>query len=469
MLDLTGIEQIFVWAFLGYVVLCSGAYLTLNGIAFNALQYYLRQQRTHEDESLYTGLEPPISVIVPAYNEGMTIVSSLRSILQLNYPKLEIVVVNDGSSDNTLEVMKSYFDMEEFPEAPRITIPCENVRKVYLSRRINNLRLIDKDNGGKADAINAGINLSRSPLFCCIDADSVLEPNALLRVVQPFLSSTEVVATGGTVRVANGCKVKNGHLVKRGIPKNPLALFQLVEYLRAFLFGRIGWSKIKGLLIISGAFGVFSKRAVIKAGGYAKDTIGEDMELILRMYRTLIKEGSPHRIEFIPDPVCWTEAPEKLKVFASQRKRWHRGLSESLYKNRQLLFSRGSGTVGWLSFPFFLLFEWLSPFVELAGYLFTVYLLIMGKVSLVDATIVFAFAVLLSVFLSAVSLLLDEITFPGTTSVRGVLVLLFVSLLECFGYRQLNMVYKIQGAYAWMANRKHEWGVMTRTGRWQSQ
>ena len=468
MLNLNSIEQVIIWMFLVYVILCSGSYLILNIIAFDSLRHYLRQKRTHEDESLYTGLEPPISIIVPAYNEGKTIIASLRSILQLNYPKVEIVVVNDGSTDNTLEVMKEYFDMEEFPEAPRISIPCAPIRNVYLSRRLENLRLVDKENGGKADAINAGINLSRSPLFCCIDADSILEPSSLLRVVQPFLTSSEVVATGGTVRVANGCKVKNGHLISRGIPKNPLALLQLVEYLRAFLFGRIGWSRIRGLLIISGAFGVFRKRAVIQAGGYAKDTIGEDMELILRMYRTLNKAGVKHHIEFIPDPVCWTEVPEKFKVFASQRKRWHRGLSESLYVNRELMFSRGSGTVGWISFPFFLLFEWLSPFVELGGYLFTAYLLIMGKASFIDSSIIFGFAVMLSVFLSAVSFLLDEFTFPGGTSMRGVAVMLVVAFLECFGYRQLNMIYKIQGAYAWIRNHKHEWGVMTRTGSWQN-
>lgn len=468
MLNLTSIEQFIISAFIGYVVLCSGGYMILNFIAFDSLRNHLRQQRTHEDESLYSGLEPPICVIVPAYNEGKTIIGSLRSILQLNYPKIEIVVVNDGSSDNTLEIMKSYFDMEAFPEAPRISVPCAPIRGVYLSRRIDNLRLVDKENGGKADAINAGINLSRSPLFCCIDADSVLEPSSLLRVVQPFLSSSEVVATGGTVRVANGCKVKNGHLISRGIPKNPLALFQLVEYLRAFLFGRIGWSRIRGLLIISGAFGVFKKRAVIQAGGYAKDTIGEDMELILRMYRTLNKAGEKHRIEFVPDPVCWTEAPESLKVFASQRKRWHRGLSESLYVNRDLMFSRGSGTVGWISYPFFLIFEWLSPFVEFAGYLFSIYLLVMGKASFIDATIVFSFAVMLSVLLSTISFLLDEITFPGGTRIRSVMLMVLVSFLECFGYRQLNMIYKMQGTYAWFANKKHDWGVMTRSGNWQS-
>jgi len=464
---MNAIENAFFWAFLVYVLMCSGSYLILNIIAFDTLRNYLHRKRTQDDESLYTGLEPPITVIVPAYNEGKTIVSSIQSILQLSYPRLEIVIVNDGSKDNMLDVLIAEFDFEPFPEAVRLSLPCKEIHQVYLSRKINNLRLLDKSNGGKADAINAGINISRSPLFCCIDADSVLEPTSLIRVVQPFLDHPETIASGGTVRIANGCIVKRGHIIRRGIPVNPLAIFQLIEYLRAFLFGRIGWSRIKGLLIISGAFGLFRKSTVIEAGGYKTDTIGEDMELVLRMYRTMLEKKQQHRVVFIPDPVCWTEAPESLKVFASQRRRWHRGLSESLMLNRKLLFARGSGTVGWGAFPFFLLFEWISPFVELAGYLFTAYLIIAERINVVDAGIILLFAVLLSVFLSMVSFLLDEITFPGSTKLSGFIVLLLFSFLECFGYRQLNMFYKIQGSIEWAANTKHKWGEMTRTGSWQ--
>lgn len=465
--DLNSIEYAIFLGFLFYVTLCSGSYLILNMIAFDTLRYYLRKKRTEDDDPLYTGLEPPISIIVPAYNEGTTIISSLHSILQLNYPSLEVIVVNDGSKDHTLDVLIAEFDFEAFPEAVRLSVDCQPIKQVYLSRKINNLRLIDKANGGKADAINAGINISRSPLFCCIDADSVLEPGSLIRVVQPFLDNPSTIASGGTVRIANGCLVKRGNIVRKGVPTNILAIFQLVEYLRAFLFGRIGWSRIQGLMIISGAFGLFRKDAVVRAGGYLTNTIGEDMELILRMYRTQIKANLSRRVEFIPDPVCWTEAPEDIKVFASQRKRWHRGLSESLSGNTELLFARNSGAVGWLAFPFFVLVEWLSPFVEIAGYVFTGYLAATGKISLVDAALIFLFAVLLSVFLSTVSLLLDEITFPGTTSIRGILVLILFSFLECFGYRQLNMIYKIQGAFAWIANTESKWGVMTRKGSWQ--
>lgn len=464
---LNAVEHFIIWAFLIYVIACSGAYFILNLIAFYGLRSYLSQHRTQEDDSLYTGDEPPITVIVPAYNEGTTIISSLQSILQLAYPRMEVVVVNDGSKDNTLDVLIAGFDFEPFPEAIELSLPCNEIRQVYLSRKMNNLRLVDKVNGGKADAINAGINVSRSPLFCCIDADSVLEPSSLVRLVQPFLNNPETIATGGTVRIANGCIVRRGHIIRRGIPASPLATFQLVEYLRAFLFGRLAWSRIKGLLIISGAFGLFRKDVVIRAGGYTPNTIGEDMELLLRMYRTMIDSKQAFNVEFVPDPVCWTEAPETLKVFASQRKRWHRGLSESLLLNRQLLFNRRSGTIGWVAFPFFILFEWLSPIVELAGYVFSIYLLAMGRVELIDAGVIFMFAVLLSVLLSTVSFILDDMTFPDTTRIRDFLVLTLYSFLESFGYRQLNMYYKLLGLWAWATNTKHKWGEMTRTGSWQ--
>lgn len=462
------VEEAISLAFIVYIAFAGGTYIVLNAIAFFGLKRYVRLHRVDDELSLYTGLEPPITVVVPAYNEGLTIVSSIRSILQLHYPEMEIVIVNDGSKDNTLQALIDAFDFEPFEECVRESIPTKPIRRVYLSRSINNLRLVDKDNGGKADAINAGINLTRSPLFCCIDADSVLEPSSLLRVVQPFLTQEGTVASGGTVRIANGCKVRYGHIVKRGVPSNVLAMFQLIEYLRAFLFGRMGWAEINGLLIISGAFGVFHKESVARVGGYATGTIGEDMELIVRMHRLLPKMGYPSHVDFTPDPVCWTEAPEKLKDLQGQRVRWHRGLTESLYLNRGLLFARGSGVVGWFSFPFFVIVEWFGPFVELAGYLFTIYLLVFADAQLITVLLVYLFAVSMSVFLSVIGFLLDEITHPGGATPKELLRMTVFSLLECFGYRQLNMYYRLKGAINWMTGAKSTWGSMSRTGTWQS-
>lgn len=452
--------------FMGYLILASGCYLVLNAIAFNTLTNFIRTDRVDVELSLYSGLEPPITIIVPAYNEGATIVASVRSILQLHYPEIEVIIVNDGSSDDTLDALINAFNFEPFDEAVRDRIPTQPYRQVYLSKSMINLRLVDKDNGGKADAINAGINISRYPLFCCVDADSVLETTSLLRAVQPFLENANTVASGGTVRIANGCRVRYGHVVHKGVPANPLAMFQLVEYLRAFLFGRLGWARFNGLLIISGAFGIFHKESVVEVGGYATGTIGEDMELIVRLHRLLSAAGRRYRIAFTPDPVCWTEAPENLRDFRSQRVRWHRGLSESLWLNRGLLFSPRGGAAGWLSFPFFVLVEWLSPVVELLGYLFTIYLLLMTDVPIIDVLIVLVFAVCMSVFLSIISFVMDELTFPGATRVTDIFLMLLFSVLECFGYRQINMMYRIQGIVMWITGRESSWGSMSRSGAW---
>ncbi len=460
---LTSPEQLIAWVFMAYVMLGGGTCILLNFVAFLTLREYDRNKRVDIELSLYTGLEPPVTVIVPAYNEGMTIVASIQSILKLHYPNHEVVIFNDGSRDNTLEALINAFDFEPFEEAVRDRLKTQLVRRVYLSRSMNNVRLLDKENGGKADAINAGINISRSPLFCCVDADSVLEPTALIRVVQPFLEIPDTVASGGTVRIANGCRVRYGHVISKGIPGKLLPLFQLIEYLRAFLFGRLGWSRVNGLLLISGAFGVFHKESVVAVGGYATGTIGEDMELIVRMHRLLPKMGRAKHIAFTPDPVCWTEAPEKLKDFRGQRVRWHRGLSESLWLNRGLLFARDGGAAGWLAFPYYVLFEWLSPFIELAGYLFTLYILIATDMPFSQIAIVYLFAVSLSVFLSTIGFLMDEITFPGETRIRDVLVLVLFSVIECFGYRQLNMYYRIKGAWMWMTGQKSSWGSMSRS------
>lgn len=461
------IESLILWAFLIYMLATTIVYLLLNGIAFNTLTNYMEIKRDDNEELKLTGSEPPISILIPAYNEAQTIVGSIRSLLQLYYAEYELVIINDGSTDNTLDVLIDEFELIPFPQAYNEQLPAKSVRQVYLSRGRNNLRVVDKENGGKADALNVGLNISRYPLFCCVDADSILERNTLYRAVQPFIDDPEVIACGGTVRIANGCTVRNGHLVKKGIPNNLLALFQLIEYLRGFLYGRIGWARLDALLIISGAFGVMRKDRVIEAGGYNPITVGEDMELIVRLHRRLSAMNIPYRIAFIPDPICWTEAPESLRVFASQRVRWHRGLSESLWLNRKLIFARNSGLSGWLAFPFFVLFEWFSPFIESAGYLFTLYLAVTGKLNLEVAAIFLAFAVLLSVLLSTVALLLDEITFKGIERLKYLPVLFLYSFLECFGYRQLNAWCRIKGAYKWLTGSKADWGRMVRTGSWQ--
>jgi cellulose synthase/poly-beta-1,6-N-acetylglucosamine synthase-like glycosyltransferase len=328
--------------------------------------------------------------------------------------------------------------------------------------------VIDKENGGgKADATNAGINAARYPIFYCGDADSILDPLSLEHVVRPFLEDPRTVACGGTVRIINGCVVRGGVLEKVGLPKNLLALVQVVEYLRAFLGGRLGWSSINGMLIVSGAFGVFHRETVVAAGGFRADVIGEDMEMTVRLHRTLSARGQRYRVAFIPDPVCWTDAPEDIATLAKQRKRWQRGLAESLWENRKLCFARGSGTAGWLAFPFFVLFELLSPVIEVAGLVVMAIAFSMGMMSGMNFLAFLAAAFALGLMLSTTALLLEELSFHTYPKARHLVVLFLVSIFENFGYRQVMSIWRLQALYGWITGARIHWGVMKRKADWQ--
>jgi cellulose synthase/poly-beta-1,6-N-acetylglucosamine synthase-like glycosyltransferase len=345
-------------------------------------------------------------------------------------------------------------------------LPTKPIRAIYHSATHANVRVIDKDNGGKADSLNAGINLSIYPLFCCIDADSILQRDSLRRVVQPFLNDHHTVACGGTVRIANGCRVDNGLLTHVRLPSNVLALFQIVEYLRAFLFGRLGWSPLNAMLIISGAFGLFHKDSVVTVGGYRSDTIGEDMELVVRLHRHFRLSGQPYRITYVPDPVCWTEAPEDLRTLQNQRIRWQRGLCDSLTENLDLCCHPKGGTVGWLAFPFMALFEWLGPAIEVFGYGSLLAGFLLGYVSFETWLILVTAAIGLGVLLSLSALLLEEMSFHIYPKQMDLLKLVCAAIAENFGYRQLNSCWKLIGLYRWMRGSEASWGTMIRNATW---
>jgi cellulose synthase/poly-beta-1,6-N-acetylglucosamine synthase-like glycosyltransferase len=455
------------WFVFCYFILLNGSYLTLNLLSIVSLHRRGQEKILEDLPQIYSGLEPPISVLVPAYNEEATIAASVRSMLQLSYAEFEIVVVNDGSKDGTLAVLQQEFGLQVFPEALRVQIETKPIRAIYRSTRYPNLRVIDKENGGKADSLNAGINAARYPLFCGVDADSILQRDSLQKVVQPFLQDADVVATGGTVRVANGCEVSGGFLTKVGLPRNPWALFQVVEYLRAFLFGRLGWSAVNGMLIISGAFGLFRKEAVIAAGGYRPKTIGEDMELVVRMHRVLRAQRRRYKVVFVPDPICWTEAPEDIATLRNQRIRWQRGLSESLTANWGLMFSRNGGVPGWLAFPFMVLFEWLGPLIELGGYAFMIFAFLFGGISWQAFAIFLFVAIGLGILLSASGLLLEEMSFHIYPRGGQLAYLALVVILENFGYRQINSWWRLVGLYRWATQGEASWGAMKRKGSWQ--
>jgi cellulose synthase/poly-beta-1,6-N-acetylglucosamine synthase-like glycosyltransferase len=462
------LRHIFEWTSLLYLVGIDLVYMALNVVSFVVLNRHRQRQTLGPLYNRFSRLELPVTLLIPAYNEEETVAATVRSLLQLNYAHFEIIVVNDGSSDRTLDVLKESFGLRPFPEVIRRRLATEPVRTVYRSTIHPELKVIDKDNGGKADALNAGINLARYPLFCALDADGVLRPDSLQFITRPFLDDSRTVAAGGIIRIANGCDVVNGWLLNTGLPRHPLAMLQVVEYCRAFLFGRLGWNPFNGLLVISGAFGVFHKETVIDVGGYRRSTIGEDMELVVRLHRILSRDGRPYRIVFAPEPVCWTEVPERLATLRNQRIRWQRGLCESLWLNKALLFSRRGGCAGWVAFPFTLVFECLSPIVEALGWVYFGGGYLAGYVDFEFAAAFLLVNVGFGTLLSVSSLLLDEVSYHTYPQQRQILVLLIAAFAENLGYRQLTVYWRLIGLLRWVTGVRQSWGEMKRSAAWSS-
>ena len=340
-----------------------------------------------EDEhlTLVLGTEalPPLSILVPAFNEEKTIVESATSFLTLQYPHHEVVLVNDGSTDATMSLLIEAYDLYQVPPAFSISVPTEPVRGYYRSRRYSKLLVIDKENGGgKADALNAALNAARFPYVLAVDADTLIEPDALLRLARPFLLGKPVAAVGGTVRVANACTIAHGRVVEARVDSRFLPSIQVLEYLRAFLFGRLGWNRLGGNLIISGAFGLFKRAHLLAISGYRAHSVTEDIDLVVRLQRYLRENHIRDVISFIPDPVAWTEVPTTVRVLGNQRQRWHQGLLETLWLHRDLLFNFRYGATGLLAFPYFLFGEALAPLIEVVGYLGVIIGLAFGAIDL---------------------------------------------------------------------------------------
>ena len=448
-----------------YFIALNALYFVFTAIAWREVTHYRRAREfSGAEEAFASPLTPPISILLPAFNEEPGIVESVKSLLSLRYPEFEIVVVNDGSADATLGRLVDEFDLVPVRMATRGTLATAPIRATYASRTHHEVRVVDKENGGKADALNAGINAARYPYFCAIDADAMLEPDALLRVAKPILDDPRlVVATGGIVRIANGCRIEHGQVVEVGLPQSHLATIQVVEYLRAFLIGRIGWTKMRSLLIISGAFGLFQRSLVTVAGGYSTTTVGEDVELVVRLHRFLRERGERYRIEFIPDPVAWTEVPDEMGSLSRQRRRWQRGLAESLWKHRRVAFNPRYRTLGVVAVPAFGVFELVGPVIELIGYPAVVAAAALGEVSYAFLGAFLVVSVLVGAALSVSALALEEFNFRRYPRGSEVARMLFAALAENMGYRQLGTVWRVQ-AYLDLARRRKEWGEMRRRG-----
>jgi cellulose synthase/poly-beta-1,6-N-acetylglucosamine synthase-like glycosyltransferase len=450
---------------LGLALVQNGLYVLQMVLAF----FELRRTRALEHQFsarwlLGTRPVPGISILVPAYNEEVTIVDNIRSLLTLRYPRFQIIVVNDGSRDGTAAQVITAFQLTPVELSRPIVAPHKPVRGIYRNLDYPDLLFVDKENGGKSDALNAALRFAEHPLVCAVDADSLLDHNSLLLAARPFLEEPDaMIAVGGTIRIANGSTIQGGTVVAEGAPRRLLPLFQVIEYFRAFLLARLAFSRLDAVAIVSGAFGLFKRSAVVQVGGYSTHTVGEDMELIVRLHRYFRDNGRRYSIRFLPDPVCWTEAPDTIKVLRRQRTRWQRGLCETLWTHRRMVCNKRYGRIGLLSLPQFLVFDIIAPVLESVGLVLIPIFWLLGMVRVEFLLAYFAVVVLFGVFCSMSSFALAEVSFFKTSRKRDLVLYGLAAIGENFGYRQLNALWRIEGIWQFLRGRQG-WGEMTRKG-----
>ena len=449
----------------GYYLIINGYYLCIHALALLELRDDVQESRWEPPfREFASPFYPGIGVVVPAYNEAATIVESIQSLLSLNYPEIEIVVVNDGSTDETLEQLVERYDLERIEADIPIDVPSEQIHGVYRSATYEELLVIDKENGGKGDALNAGIWLTDMPLFCAVDSDTLIDRDALLELVRPFLERPKTaVASGGVIRVANDCSIKDGIVQSVSLPKTGLPGLQVMEYLRAFYSGRLGLNRINGLILISGAFGLFRTSTVREVGGYRQDTITEDFDIVVRLHRHMIDTDQTYTVDFVPEPVAWTEVPATRQMLSRQRRRWYRGMVETVVTNRKMLFNPKYGRVGTVIFPFFVAAEVFGPLIEGLGYVLLPLAWYFGILEIEFFLVFFLLTTGFGVFLSWFGIFSEVWSFNRYDSPWQILRLLWYGVLENFGYRQWKTTVAWQGLVEYLKG-VDTWGAMERTG-----
>ena len=437
--------------------------------AFELRKSVLETKLAHYKALMVTPFAPKVSIIAPAYNEERTIVENINGLLHLHYPKYEIIVVNDGSKDDTLKTAIEAFDMVKVDYVIDNKIKHEPIRGIYKSKKaaFKDLMIIDKENGGKSDALNAGVNIAEGKYFMTIDVDTIINPYVIQYLIKPVFDSIDkkVIAVGGTIRVANSCEFRLGHLTRIRIPENLLARFQAVEYNRAFLMSRLGWNRLNGLILISGALGLFDREIVLDCGAYNTNTVGEDMDLVIRMRKHMYERNEKHRVILVPLPMCWTEVPESRKILGRQRSRWARGLIYSMLNYRSVFFNPRYGTMGLLAFPVAVLFEWWAPVIQILGIFYFFFLVMTDSVYWPFFFVLLFFVYLFGIAFSTWAILYDHFAFRKYQNTRQILSLVVICWIEAFSYNLLNGFYTLKGNYEYFFKEsKSSWGDMSRKG-----
>ncbi len=434
----------------------------------NSIHYRNKNSFGDLSKIMASPLAPSITIIAPAYNEGLTIVENIRSLLSLQYVNYEVMVVNDGSKDDTLQKMITAYDLVQIKRPIDPNWKSKPIRGIYKSRHqsFSKLTVIDKENGGKSDALNTGIQLSDNQYVGCIDVDCLLLPQALLHVVKSFYQRAEkrVIAVGGVIRVANSCVIEGGVLEEIRLPKSLLAKFQLLEYTRSFILGRMAWGRIDSLLIISGAFGFFDREIALAVGGYDTNTVGEDMEIVFKMRRYMAERKLPYTVEYIPDPLCWTEVPEDLKILINQRDRWSRGNLETLYKHKDMFFNPKFGRLGMLSYPYWFFYEWMAPLLEFLGFFSILIFYYLGILNWNFFLAITCTVYMFSVMFSFYAILWDVYSYNEYTKTKDILTLMACALIEPFIFHPIVVYSSVRGNYKKLFKVQSGWGTITRKG-----
>jgi cellulose synthase/poly-beta-1,6-N-acetylglucosamine synthase-like glycosyltransferase len=444
-------------------------YLLLAILSWTAIKKYYKSKYFLLKEILVKSNHTVgVSIVAPAFNEATTIVYNVKSLLFQEYPKFEVVIVNDGSTDATLEILIREFNLVKVDFFYQEKIPTQPVRGHYKSTNpiYSKLLVVDKENGkSKADGSNAGINSAKYSLFICTDVDCILRKDTISMLVKPFIENTEkVIATGAAIRISNSCEFKDGMLFKSHFPDNFFARFQELEYIRSFLFGRMAWSKINGLLLVSGGLGMFDKETVIEAGGYWHKSLGEDMELITRMRKLMHKKKEKFLIIYIPESLCWTEVPASMTIFLRQRVRWARGLVQTLYLHKDVFLNPKYGKTGILIFPYYLLYEFAVPILEILGLIVLTIDLLFFNINYEFLLIGSGFVYLFYISITLISVFLDQLIYKHYTGIKEVLILIVMIFIEPFVFHPLNVYASIKGYWHFLRQKEQKWGVMVRQG-----
>ncbi|MDY3371747.1 MAG: glycosyltransferase [Terrisporobacter othiniensis] len=400
----------------------------------------------------------PVSLLVPSYNEEVTICDTIDSLLCSEYSEYEIIVISDGSDDNSVNVIIDKYNLKKIYKPMRKSIETKEVLNVYKGiYKDRAITLIDKENGGKADALNVGINYSKYPIFVAIDADSILEKQSIKRIITPFMKNRKTVAVGGNIKISNNITIKDGLVIDIDTPKKLIVSFQVIEYLRAFLANRMTWDILNMNLIISGAFGAFNKKIVVDIGGYKSNTVGEDMELVMRIHKYFLENKEEYYISFASDANCYTQAPDSLKGLKTQRRRWQIGLIQSMSTHKSMLINRK----WFLAKLYYILFEMVTPIIELFGMIIIILSYLLNIINLEFLLLYCSIVLLYGFVISLTSIMLEVYAFRENINAKVVLKLILISLFESIGYRQLLSIYRIS-AFIGYKKYKNKWGTIKR-------